>query len=166
MADDDSSTALALTKPTQLEVIQRLLADTPDNLYGDNCHWVLFKNGTFYTFAKTLWTNTGKKFDGDELVAQVLEMSAKAILCDQEAWECVRYLPCREYSHPTHVVLSCLGMKLGWVVIGETSVWPSTEQQEAAVGYVARTLYEMDCQENHIVATSFDWSAEKAAAKK
>uniref|UniRef100_A0A6C0BNR5 Uncharacterized protein n=1 Tax=viral metagenome TaxID=1070528 RepID=A0A6C0BNR5_9ZZZZ len=123
----------------------------------DNVHWVLFKNGTFYTFPKSEFPEN--TLSPDDLVARALDMSKGAELLKYNDNDCVTVLPYREFGHPTYVVLSCLRQKIGWVIVGETDKWAETEQQEAAVGYVARTKYEMDCEENVILATSFKWSA-------
>jgi len=122
----------------------------------DNMHWVLFKNGTFYTFPKD--EHPTETFSGDDLAARALDLSKNAELLKYNDNDCVTVLPYREFGHPTYVVLSCLRQKIGWVIVGKTDTWAKTEQEEAAVGYLARTKYEMDCEENQIIATSFSWS--------
>jgi len=130
----------------------------------DDAHWVLFENGTFYTFPKkdfpadVKWLAEG---GGDDLVGRALDMSKNAELLKYTDNDCVTVLKYPEFHHPTYVVLSCLRQKIGWIVIGKTETWADTEQQLAAVGYLARTHYEMDCQENKILATSFPWSAQE-----
>lgn len=124
----------------------------------DDAHWVLFENGTFYTFPKNEFPIAEE--GGDDLVARALEMSKNAELLKYNDNDCVTVLKYPEFNHPTYVVLSCLRQKIGWIVIGKTDVWADTEQQLAAVGYLARTHYEMDCEENKIKATSFPWSAQ------
>jgi hypothetical protein len=119
----------------------------------DDCHWVLFENGTFYTFPKSEFPVD--TFDANDLVARALEMSDNAELLKYTDNDCVTVLKYPEFNHPTYVVLSCLRQKIGWIVIGKTNVWAETEQQLASVGYLARTHYEMDCKENKILATSF-----------
>jgi len=144
--------------PTPVQVMEFTFRDMDKP---DDCHWVLFNHGTFYTFPKRD-CKKGKDFSGDELVAKALEMSSKAILCDYKDWDCCGYYPIRELGHPSYIISSGLGTRLGWVIVGKTEKWPETEQQEAGVCYAARALYELDCQENHVVACSFPWSAEDA----
>jgi hypothetical protein len=127
----------------------------------DDAHWVLFQNGTFYTFPKQEFPNLkNQPGAGDDLVARALDMSKNAELLKYNDNDCVTVLKYPEFHHPTYVVLSCLRQKIGWIVIGKTETWADTEQQLAAVGYLARTHYEMDCHENKILATSFPWSAQ------
>lgn len=145
---------LALPKPSPITVMQHEFRDLGKP---DDCHWILFSSGTFYTFLKS----DCKPFDGDELVAKALDMSSRATLADMDESDCVSYIPLREYGHPTFIVLSCLGPRIGWVIVSKSPHWPETEQQEAAVGYLGRTLYELDCKENKIVATSFEWSGNR-----
>lgn len=56
------------------------------------------------------------------------------------------------------MVLSGLRQQVGWIVVGKTGKWAETDQELAAVGYLARTKYEMDCEENKLLATSFPWN--------
>jgi len=92
-------------------------------------------------------------------------MSSEAELLKYDDNDCVTVLKYPEFGHPTYVVLSCLRQKIGWIVIGETNVWADTEQAEAAVGYLARARYELDCEEHQVLGTSFPWSAEEAEKK-
>lgn len=139
--------------PTPVEVMRTIFKDLPPPEGADNCHWVLFNNGTFYTWPKA---EVGEQCSGDDLTARALDMSKNAHLLNYDDNDCVSVLPYRDYwAHPTYLVLSCLRQKVGWVIVGESPEWAATEQQEAAVGYLARTRYEMDCQENKIVAASW-----------
>jgi hypothetical protein len=88
-------------------------------------------------------------------------MSKNAHLLNYKDNDCVTIIDYPEFGHPTYVVLSCLHKKIGWIIIAKDNVWAKTEQQQAAVGYLARTLYEMDCEESHVLATSFPWSAQE-----
>lgn len=142
-------------KPTQEEVMREVFKDLGQ---GDDVHWVLFKNGSFYTFPKI----TGQPVDGDDLAGQALTMSQEAELLKHDGADDVQVLPYRDlWTHPTFVVLSCLRQKIGWVVIGTSDQWPENDDQLASVGYVARTNCELDWKENEIVATSFEWSGQK-----
>lgn len=140
--------------PTPTEVMQEVFKEMGAD---DDCYWVLMSHGTFYTFPRRDWQN---KFDGDEIVGRVLQMCKDAVLSNHDDGDCVTVMEYRDlWTHPTFIVLSCLRQKLGWVVVAESSKWPETEQQSSAVGYLARTHYEMDCHEASIVATNFTWSA-------
>lgn len=123
----------------------------------DDCHWVLMANGTFYTFPKRDFPDIVRV--ADDLVARALDMSKNTELLKYTENDCVTVLDYPEFGHPTYVVLSCLRQKIGWIIVGKTNEWAKTDQQKAAVGYLARTHYEMDCEENKIIATSFPWSA-------
>lgn len=148
-------TAAVPGKPTPVEVMREVFKDMGE---GDDCEWVLFNNGTFYTFPKS---ELGANFSGDDLVARALDMSQGVHLLSYDDNDCVTVMPFNDvWTHPTYVVLSCLRQKVGWVIVGESPVWAENEQQEAAVGYLARTRYEMDAQENKVVATSFPWSGQ------
>lgn len=139
-------------KPTPVEVMTEVFRDLGK---GDDVHWVLMKHGTFYTFPKSE-CKKGKEFDGNELLAKVKKMSSDAILSERDDGDHVAVLAYRDlWPHPTYIVLSCLRQAIGWVIVGETPHWAETEQQEAAVGYLARTRYEMDCEENRVVAASW-----------
>lgn len=145
-------------KPTREQVMREIFKDiVVDGVFSDdNVHWVLFEHGTFYTFPKS----ETQKADGDDLVAQALQMSQDAHLLKYDDNDSVTVLPYNDlWSHPTYLVLSCLRQHIGWIVVAESPEWAHTEQQQAAVGYYARTMYEMDCHENKVVATSFAWSA-------
>lgn len=137
-------------KPTPEEVVREVFKDLGK---GDDVEWVLFKNGTFYTFPKV------EAFSGDDLAAQALQMSQEAELLKHDGADEVSVLPYNDiWTHPTFIVFSCLRQKIGWVIVGEDSVWPETEQQLASVGYAARQRAELDWEENKIIATSFEWS--------
>jgi len=141
--------------PTTTEVLTELLRDEGK---GDDYHWVLFNNGTFYTFPKK---DLARDFSGDDLVAQALEMSKTAHLLNYQDWDCVAVQKIDDiYKHPVYMILSGLRQKIAWIVVGKTEKWAETDQELSAVGYLARTKYEMDCEENKIIATSFPWSAE------
>ena len=155
VVDEGENMQIVCGKPTIVQVARTYFADHGDS---NDFHWVLLANGTFYTFPKT---ELGPDFDRDDLIAQVEEMSSKAVLCDYKDWECTTYIPLLQFGYPTFCILSCLRQKIGWLIVGESPVWPKTEQQQAAVCYVGRMKYELDCQENKIIAASFSWSAEE-----
>jgi len=149
--------------PNVVDVMKEVFRDMDKP---DDAHWVLFQNGTFYTFPKVDFpAKDSAEFSGDDLVARALDMSKNAELLKYTDNDCVTVLKYPEFNHPTYVVLSCLRQRIGWIIIGKTDVWADTEQQLAAVGYLARTHYEMDCEENKILATSFNWSAQEEAAQ-
>ena len=136
--------------PTPVEVMREIFKDLgqPDDVY-----WVLMKHGTFYTFNKR---ECGPNVDKQLLVEQALQLSQDAALVNHDGNDTVQVFSYQDlWSHPTYLVLSCLRQKIGWVVIAEGNKWAETEQESAAVGLVARTRYELDCQESTIVATSW-----------
>ncbi len=136
-------------KPTPVEVMEEVFKELGE---ADDVHWILFKHGTFYTFLKS----EHPQGPNDDLVAQALDMSSRAILVDQDGGDDVIVYQYKDvWSHPTFVVLSCMRAKIGWVMVGDTAEWPKTEQQEAAIGYACRAAYELDCHENEIQAASF-----------
>jgi hypothetical protein len=138
-------------KPTPVEVMEHVFRETGES---DDVYWILFKHGTFYTFPKCDYPQG----PNDDLLAQVLEMSERAILVDQDGADDVIVYQYRDvWSHPTFVVLSCMRAKIGWVMVGDTDKWPENEQQEAAIGYACRAAYEMDCHENAILKKGPGW---------
>lgn len=162
MEQVSTDVTLVTSKPNLIQVITEVFRDMDGAT--DNCHWVLMRNGTFYTFFKKDHplhrSADGHLEGGDELVGRVLEMSKAASLLDRDDNDCVTVMPFREFGHPVYVVLSCLRQAIGWIMISETDVWAETEQQLAAVGYAARQRYELDCEQNDILATSFPWSCD------
>lgn len=145
--------------PTKVQVMQEVFRDGAGVDADDDYYWCLLSNGTFYSFKKSGWAN--RTFDGDDLCSQVLQMSEDSILSDHDSGDDVRVIEYRDiWEHPTFVVLSGLGTRIGWVVIAGSNNprWPETEDESRQVGLCARTLYELDCKESHIVATNFTWS--------
>lgn len=152
---------LALTPqtgvPTKVEVMEELFRDKGDPQ--DDYYWVLFRHGTFYSVPKSAFA--GKIFDGDDFVAHVLQMSNDSILSDRDDGDEVAVYALRDlWTHPTFMVLSPLRQALGWVVVADTKDchWPTNDDESKQVGYLARTLYELDCRESSIIATNFTWS--------
>lgn len=138
-------------KPTPQEVMATVFRDLGEP---DDVHWVLLSHGTFYTFPKS--EAVANKWTKEDIMDKVTQMCDEATLVSCEDGDSVGVLPYQDMwpNHPTYIVLSCLRQKIGWVVITETEAWAETEQQKAAIGYAARTMYELDCHEKVIVASS------------
>ena len=149
-----SLTVVDNSGPDLVTVMRKVFEDI-EGPANDNCHWILFNNGTFYTFPKAEF---GEQPDTNDLLGRALTMCKEASLISYDNNDCVRYYPYREEfgGHPVYVILSVLGSKLGWIVVGKTRQWAETEQEEAAVGYLARTKYELDCEEQKVLATSWN----------
>lgn len=150
-------------KPTKEQVARHFFKDEGNS--GD-MHWVLLNNGTIYTFLKTKYPDVGRvKGAGDLLIAQVLDKSKKAELESYDGNDKVGVVQIDEFEHPVYVVKTILGISLCIIVVAETNKAAETEQQLAAVGYLARAMYQMDCEENKVIAASFPWSAASAVMK-
>lgn len=145
-------------KPTMEQVARYFFADQGNS--GD-MHWVLFNNGTIYTELKSKYPEVGRvKGAGDLLVAKILDKSRKAELETFDGNDKVGVYRIDEFSHPTYIIKTILQERLCIIVVGETKIEALSEQQLAAVGYLGRAKYQMDCEENKIIATSFPWSAQ------
>ena len=137
--------------PTVTRVMEVVFKDLGEP---DDVHWILFGNGTFYTFLKTEY---GDSTDTNDLLGRALTMCKDATLLSYDDNDCVTVLPYNDQwpHHPVYIVLSTLRARLGWVVIGKTNKWAETDQELASVGYLARTNYELDCEEQNVIATSW-----------
>lgn len=139
-------------RPSPIEVMREIFKDLGQP---DDVHWVLMKHGTFYTFPKS--ETSASTFDGNVLLSQALQMSQDAVLINYDDGDVVQVLPYQDlWSHPTYLIFSCLRQKIGWVIVSEGAQWAATEQQLAAVGYLARTRYELDAEQGEIIATSWE----------
>lgn len=146
--DQKSEEQTVNDKPTPEEVMRVFFSDNPEKPH-DNFHWVLFENGTFYSWKKQ------EHKDTDALLEEALRKSREAYLIQFKNNDDVATIALPEFNHPVIMVLSCLGNQIGWIIVSESKVWPATDQQWAAVGYVARQRYELDCEQNHVIAASF-----------
>jgi hypothetical protein len=138
--------------PTSTSVMRHFFADEPDK---ENFEWILFENGTYYLWKKE------KPLDPDDMIEEALKMSREAYLIQFKNNDDVGTICLSEFGHPTYIVMSCLQYKIGWVIVGKTKQWATKDNELAAIGYLARTMYEMDCEQNHIIATSFPYDLSK-----
>lgn len=141
-------------RPGAKEVMEYFFAYNQNQ---ENYEWVLFENGTYYLWPK----KEGETHDPDDLIEDALKLSREAHLIQYKNNDDVGCIELTEYGHPTYIVMSCLRYKIGWVIIGHTKEWASNDSQKAAICYLARQRYELDCEQNHIIATSFPFDLEK-----
>lgn len=147
-----------LEKPNADDVMRYFFAYNPEQ---DNYDWILFENGTYYLWPK----KEGQENDPDDMIEETLKLSREAHLIQYKNNDDVGCIPLTEYGHPTYIVMSCLRHKIGWIIIGHTKEWASNDSQTAAICYLGRQRYELDCEQNHIIATSFPYDLEKLKPK-